>query len=49
MLKHLITRSEGTRAVRFDERTGEVCTPACRAAAQRNRQITSALLARGPR
>jgi hypothetical protein len=49
MLKRLITRGGGTRDVRFDERTGVVRTPACRVAAQRDRQLTRALLARGPR
>jgi hypothetical protein len=33
----------------FDERTGDVCTPACRAATRRDRDIDRSLARRGPR
>jgi hypothetical protein len=35
--------------VGFDERTGDVCTAACRAAAQRTRDLDRSLSRRGPR
>ena len=35
--------------VDFDERTGEVCTAACRAAARRERDRERVLSLRGPR
>jgi hypothetical protein len=37
------------RAVAFDERTGEVCTAACRAASSRAADLDRALRLRGPR
>ena len=35
--------------IEFDERTGAVCTPACQAAARRDRDIDRSLIRRGPR
>ena len=43
----LLRRVRGT--VAFDERTGDVCTPACQAAARREHDATRSLFLRGPR
>jgi hypothetical protein len=46
-LRNLMRRPPGR--VGFDERTGDVCTPACRAATRRDRDIDRSLARRGPR
>ena len=46
-LTTLIRRTPGP--VAFDERTGDVCTPACMAAARRERDLERVLRLHGPR
>ncbi len=45
-LRKLIRRPPGR--VSFDERTGDVCTAACRASSRRDRDADRSLTRRGP-
>jgi hypothetical protein len=49
MLSRLTRMRRALRGATIDERTGEVCTAACRALARRERDIDRALIRRGPR
>ena len=46
-LRTILRRASGR--IGFDERTGEVCTAACRAAARRAGDLERTLIRRGPR